>query len=795
MLISVNWLRDYVDIPDEEPSVLASRITLSTCEVEAYTKVGQHLKSIVAAKIESFTQHPNADKLSLVKVSDGESVFDIVCGASNFKEGDIVPFAKIGTVLPDDFKIKKSKIRGVESFGMLCAEDELGLSDDHVGLMILSQDVAVGTPLSELFPDAIDLIIEIDNKSVTHRPDLWGHYGFAREISVIFNTSLKPMVDPSSCDIPSGDPMIKVEVSPETKARRFTALGINKLKITPSSDLIRFRLHRVGSRAINNLVDVTNYLMLDYGQPMHAFDGGNIPGGQLIVKNGEMGEKLMTLQNKEAALTPEDVTIYDGSGPTAIAGVIGGTKSGIQDDTTSLFLEAGCWDPVLTRRTSTRLGIRTEASQRYEKSLDPCLCLPSIIKSMQVLQETCPEMEISGGLFDFLPSQPNTPVILLRQKKINDLLGVNVSPEQVSDILIQLGFEVNNAGEDFQVTVPSWRATKDISIEEDLIEEIGRIYGVNNIPSIAPKFPIEKPQYNEMRKFERQIKESLASNGLHEVYTYPINSEEMEKEMGYEQITAMSLVNPITEQLHQMRTAILPLYIPIIHENQKIDHNFSFFEVGKIYGTASSGKSFEQHRLVLTFVSDGKIEEQFTKVKKTITRLFSKLKLAAEWKQAEGDEIKLFAHPYRSAMIDVGDKKNVGTVFSLNSQFMKEKELEGSVFFAEFDFDAMFQIYNESKVKKITGISRYPSVIFDISILARTRDNFSFFKNLILNCDRRVESVKFMYDYIIPNEDNQKSLTISITFRDQNKTILAEEADQLRAKVIKALAKNNYSLR
>ena len=562
------------------PEIL-SKVSLSVCEIESCESVGACLRQVVVSEVLAINPHPNADRLTLVKVSTGAENFEVVCGAKNFTVGDFVPYAPLGTKLIG-FTVKKAKIRGVESYGVLCAEDEIGFGEDHSGLMLLSKKEKLGKPLAEIYPEQLDLILDLDNKSINHRPDLWGHYGFARELSVLFGVSFKEFL-PKQNIKGKNESDFSVNIECKDLVPRFSALDIENLKISPSPDWLRFRLHRVGLRAISNLVDVTNYVMLDLGQPMHIFDKDSLSKPQLVVRKAKAKEKLITLKEKEIELSGMDILISDGKKPVSLAGVIGGLNSGIQENTKNTLLEAACWDASTIRKTAARVRQRTDASQRFEKYLDPALTSLAIQRAVEILKISNPNLEIKGELID-IGEEIQEKIIEFQPQDCDRILGISVPKEKMQAILFGLGFKIEEKDEGWQVKVPSWRATRDISIAEDLIEEIGRFYGYDKIKSEAPVFPVLHPEINQQRKLERKAKQILVDRGYFESFSYPLSSEEKEKGWAIPNLERSKLlINPTSEEETIMRLSLLPQVCDAVSLNTREYSHFRFFELGRIY--------------------------------------------------------------------------------------------------------------------------------------------------------------------------------------------------------------------
>lgn len=795
MKISLNWIKDFVDIdPSIATQELVQTITLSVCEVEGFEEIGNHLADVVAAEVMAIEDHPDAEKLTLVTVDTGKGTERVVCGASNFKTGDIVPYAGIGVVLPGNFKIKKVKIRGVESSGMLCAEDELGFSDDHSGLMILDRDTPIGSSLADLFPDQVDVVMEIDNKSITHRPDLWGHYGFARELGAIYRVPVKPMRLDRDVITGTGDKLIEVDVIAKDLVPRFTGLSVDNIRIVESPAWIRHRLTRVGLRPINNMVDLTNYVMLELGQPMHAFDAERIAGGRLIVKLAKKGTRIMTLHQKEVELDENDMTICDVEESLVVAGVVGGKGTGVSNDTRKIFLEAANWNPVGIRKTSTRIGLRTDASKRFEKSLDPEMSLLAIQRAVELMKLGIPELKVCGEPVDIYSIRNEPITIEVDTDFICRRLGKAIDNEEIIDILQHLGFSVEADGNRLSVGVPSHRRTKDVSIAEDLVEEIGRIHGFNNIPARIPVFPVDQPVFNQLNRFVYLAKSVLSASRYHEAVNYPLTCQKTEDLFGIKGDGTMRLKNPVADHQNQMRTSMLPHFMQSILDNQKLTREFRLFEFGRIYYKDENDRLEEPRKLIMG-VSMLKTEPgaAFFQLKSDICNLFSKLKIGAvEWKPLAEDRKKVYQHTYISADITVSGT-SLGTIYSMTPEYTDKLGLKEDVCVAELHFDRMFLVPKQEYLYH--DPPKYPAVNFELSIMMPRTEYFRDIQEIIRSVDNLVKKVEFS-DVFYPGEHpGQKSLSVSIEFRSAEKTLDSDEARALQDKVIDVLAEKGYSLR
>ncbi|MDX2471241.1 MAG: phenylalanine--tRNA ligase subunit beta [SAR324 cluster bacterium] len=801
MKLSINWVKEFVSIPTNiTPDELVAAITLSTCEVEGQEFYGSNLSQITVAEVVKIEQHPQADKLSLVTVNKGTEEEQVVCGANNFKIADKVAFAGLGVKISEDFTISKAKIRGVESCGMLCAEDELGFSDDHDGLMILDTDAIVGMPLSEIYPDHMDLVLEIDNKSITHRPDLWGHYGFAREIAAIYHQELEPY-SPKPLAIGSGEPALEVEILNSELTPRYTGLGLNGIQIGPSPKMIQHRLFRVGLRPINNAVDVTNYVMVELGEPMHAFDRATIAGSKLVIGLAKVGEKLETLVGKTAEFTANDLIISDTKKPIVVAGVVGGLNSGVTDATTEIFLEAANWEPVSVRKTSVQIGLRTDSSQRFEKSLDAELTVPAIWRAVELLKETCPDLTTTGGLFDHYPEPAQIPPIEISTNFINRRLGTDLSPEKITDILTRLEFKVSASAESvtgsvypLKVTPPSFRATKDIKIPEDLVEEVGRIYGYTNITPQSPKFAIVRPTVNPWIQMERTIQSNLVDQGLFEIYCYPLTDEQKESKFGCNPKGVMRLLNPVSDTHKQMRTSMLPHFVERVYNCQKDALGFGLFEIGRVYNKIESeGKTtvVEKNHMILAISTEKSKEvgSAFYQLKATLISLFNGLQLDG-YSLAPKVNLESFQHKNIQAEF-LKEDQSFGELYQFSPAFAASANLKGEVAIAKIDLDKLFK-FDKSEYRYSEPF-KYPAVHFELSIVVPKQVTFGQIKAELEGASSKVQFISFVGVFALEND--QKSLSVQIEFRDHEKTLDPEEIKNLQDLMIATIEKSGFHLR
>lgn len=593
MLLSINWLKRYVDLSDLSPEKIADDLTLSTAEIEGIEPFGAALAEVVVGHVVECDRHPNADRLSLTRVDDGGGeLLAVVCGAPNVAQGQKIAFARIGTRLPDGTKIKKGKIRGEVSLGMICSERELGLSEDHTGILVLDDGLAPGTALTDVLP-VRDTLLEIDNKSITHRPDLWGHYGFARELAATYDRPLTDWLEGIDDGIPADGETIPVTIS-ASACTLYNGLVLRDVKIEKAPDWMRYLLLAIGQRPLNNVVDLTNFVLYDLGQPLHAFDLERLHGPAIDVRMARPGETITTLDGFERELGESDLLICDARGPVALAGVMGGEGSMVEPDTTSLLLESASFDATTIRRTSVRLGLRSESSARFEKSLDPGLALRGARKFSAMLQQMVPGSRAAGPVREPSGWSFEGRTIGLHLSKAGKVLGVELDEASVRGFLEPLGFAVTttaSAGDtSFDVAVPSWRATKDIEIEEDLIEEIGRRYRYGNIEPAAPLTPILAQRRDPELALVRTIRDVLASDcGYLEAYNYSFLPDDLCTVLGLEDLDYVRVTNAIATHMSRVRRDVLPGLLGSLETNLRHREVVPLFEVGKGYRPETPG--------------------------------------------------------------------------------------------------------------------------------------------------------------------------------------------------------------
>lgn len=797
MWISLKIINNMVDISSIAPEELANKLTMATAEIEGIEYLNHNFKTIYAAKLTKVEPHPNADKLTLCEVDTGTEKVQVVCGANNHKAGDMVALATVGTKITEDFIIKKSKIRGAESNGMLCSEKELGISDDHDGIIILPSDTTPGTTLDKIYPDLLDIRLEIDNKSITHRPDLWGHVGFAREIGALFNRPVKSPVNKALEKTFKNLEKLEIEILKPEIAARYSALAIKGIKIQESPEWLKAMVKSIGMRPINNIVDITNYVMAEIGEPMHAFDRNKLNGNKIFIRTAHENETITTLDKKEHKLTPEDIVIADQKGPIALAGVMGGANSEINDNTTEIVLEAACFNPVNIRKTAQRFGARTDASMRFEKSLSPEITIDALLRCFELIKEAIPEAEAITEIINDYPGKMKPVIIKTSSDYIRRKLGQNIDDKRITDIIESLNFDIKKTGTSMEITVPHFRATKDISIADDIVEEVGRIYGYDNIAPVAPLTPTVPPVQNEFRKFERAAKSILTNSfNMIEVMGYSFTGEKILNDLGINEEKELRLRNPLSVEHDRLRRSIIPEIIRFIQKNQRYSDNFNIYELGRVYikdDRKSSTLISENTRVTGTVFMKKHKSPLFFEAKSIAHGLLEELRVKNFKLIPEQKSLPPYAHPGRSMRIMIEDKI-AGFVFELHPVISEKFEINGTA--AIFDIDLNVAFESQKRETKFKELQRYQSVPFEISVLA---DKYCYSEDIlsvIRKSSRYIQSVDIVSIYEgAPVPEGKKSVSIKIIFASSDKTLTHDDIEETQNKIIADINKAGFSLR
>jgi len=804
MKVSLNWIRDYVQLPaDADLKKLAYDLTMSTVEVEDATDLGASFHDMVVGVINTIEQHPNADKLKVCKTDIGGRVEDIVCGGSNLREGMKVAVALPGAMCKwhgegDLVEIKKSKLRGVDSYGMICGAVEIGLADlfptkEEAHILDLSDfDAPAGTPLADAL-DLNDIILEIDNKSMTNRPDLWGHYGIAREIAALYDLPMTqfPHFD-RNVENTSG---FHVTVEDAERCPRYLSAQIEGLNVKPAPYQMQNRIWKVGMRPINALVDITNYVMLATGQPTHAFDSDHIAGHVIVRRAGE-GEKLLLLNGKELALSSDDLVIADDAGVVGLAGVMGGAKDSILPDTSKVILEVANFDAKGIRRTALRYDNRTEASARYEKAIDPERCDQAFDLSMQLFSQLYPEMKVTG-LVDQYPEHLKPAEIDVALSWLERRLGKRLPPDEIKHKMELLGYGITFNGDNMHVVVPTWRSTGDVSIQADIMEEVARMYGYENFEP-EPITTTFDGAINQLDKdLERRIKEYLAIRcGMQEIFTYPWMEESYVNAVLQSTEGILSLSTPPSPAERFVRSSLLPNLCKAVVKNERYFNEFSIFETAQVFRDENYTSPYDPREKLPSQRKN--VAGAFATTDKDITALFRKAKGVVEmmaryvhmealtFKQAEkpvwADNV-VWLNIYR------GDEK-VGDLALLAKKVSMACGIKNmNVMLFQLDQDSLVPL--KSRTNTFTHLAEYPMTDYDISLLVDGSVQWKDVAQTVRGIKSELlHGAAFVDEYRgkqVPA--GKKSLTLRLAIGSKDKTLTSAEIEEVASSVLNKIAK------
>ncbi len=789
MIISLNWIKEFVDLSGIEVDELTKRFGLSTAEIESVTHVGGDLKNIVVAEILSVENHPQSNHLHVLKVDDGSGTpVQVVCSAPNVRVGLKTFFCRVGGQVKD-MKIKPVKMVGVDSNGMCCGGNELGIEADTSGIVELDQNAKVGTPIEEMLP-VEDVLIEIDNKSLTNRPDLWGHYGIAREFAAIFNRPLKPL---ELDDLSAYEKLKKLNIKVETKnCFRYSGIAVENILKKVASPLIKLRLNYCGMRDINLLADLTNYIMLELGQPMHAFDHAKV-GGITVIENTKPLE-METLEHTTHTIEPNSVVICDEKRePIAIAGIKGGLKDSIGEDTNSLLLESACFDSMAIRKTSRKIGLITDASLRYEKSLDPELTKTALARLLYLLKQIDSGVRVSSSFTDVYNFKYPTHTIKTDADFISRRGGVELSAKQIADILTRLGFTVKVSGQKLEVIVPSWRGTKDVSIKEDLVEEVFRMYGYDNIKSSTMSMPLTPVDKIPTHELEYEIKLALASKfGLNEVHSYVWNYADFNKSLGIEDKPVVHLMDASKSGQSGLRVTLTPTLLKFADENKNKFAEINIFEIGRTFDELDKDNLvIEKKKLSIVLASADSEKALYFKLKEIAEYVGT---LAGCELSFDSNSSNKILHPINSCAITSGNLI-LGSMGILHPTLAKK--IDKRKHFAALELDVNKLLDAPKQSKKIVPTSKFQAVSLDFNFVAAAGTKYATLENAIKNfrCNYLLEyGLKDVYT----NDGDLKdkiSYTINVTITPKDKTLTATDIEKFSAYFIKTIEKVSFELR
>jgi len=798
MKISLSWLKDYVKLPDDLTSKqIADLLTLHTAEVEGVEDQSSAFANMVIGKIIEVKKHPNADKLRIAMTDIGHgSPIQIVCGGSNLKNDMLVAVALPGAFVKwhgegDLVKLEQTKIRGEESFGMICAGEEIGIKKCKEGEIsdLTKIKAAPGTPLAEAL-GLNDTIIEIDNKSLTHRPDLWGHYGIARELAALTNGKLKKIPLKTSAEtVNESHEKLKVEILNKDLCPRYMAVKISGIKIEKSPKWLSQKLAAAGHSTYNNIVDLTNFISSELGQPMHAFDSRLIEGG-IVVRTAQAGEKIKTIDSEERSLSPANLLICDEKKPVAIAGVMGGEDSGIKEDTTEIIFESATFDPVSVRKTSVALGLRTEAVQRFEKSLDPNLAETAIKRAIDLTLKICKGSTLSSPIVDIKNFEQKQITIETSAKQITSKIGAEINEKEIVKILKSLEFKVKKSGKKLIVEVPSWRATRDVNNENDIIEEVARIFGYTNIPSILPQLPTKLPEENIERFLKHKARDILSLGlGMSEIYNYSFYSIDDIKKCALNEKEHFKLKNFLSSDQTHMRTSLLPEMLKALHESLKYKTSPKIYEIGRTYKEVGEYMPLEEKRIAGIITG----EKSFLKSKGCLETFLDKFgSQNFDIKQSETPH--QLAPPAKSTPVTIKREK-IGYIYEIHPEVLKNYGIKETASAFEINFTKLVAL--GLRQHKYTQLPKFPSLQFDGSVVLPETITADDAKKAIKQSGENLIKDLDLFD-IYRGEGlgkNEKALAFHITLQAEDRTLTDAEMTEIQKKTFENLEKLGGKIR
>ena len=799
MKISNNWLKDYIktDLSSEKIGAFLTDIGLEVEGIEKYESVKGSLEGIVVGKVLTCEQHPNADKLKITTVEVGSGkILNIVCGAPNVAAGQTVPVAVVGTKIYDKkgsfFEIAKAKIRGEVSEGMICAEDELGLSDDHGGIMVLDEETyKIGEPFAKYFSLTNDEVYEIG--LTPNRTDAMSHYGVARDLQAFLsNNGVKSEFEKISTAIVSteGEHGFELEVEDSALCPRYIGAIIENVKIAPSPAWLQDRLKAIGLSPINNVVDITNYILHGLGQPLHAFDADKISGKKVKVGVNEAGTKFTTLDGIERTLNGSEIIIKDGNNqPMCIAGVFGGSESGVSNETKTIFLESAYFNPVAIRKAAKSHGLNTDASFRFERGVDPNNTRTAITQAIKLIEEITGGKKI-GSLLEHYPNKIEDAKIIFRYSKLDQILGVKIHREKIKEILKSLEIKaVNDIADGLELAVPAYRA--DVTREIDVIEEILRIYGYNKVD--APQkisFTPVKLSFDDQDALENSWARTLQSNGFNEVMNNSLTSVK-------DETNAVKLLNPLSKELTFMRKSLLEgLLENTIYNINRKNQDIKFFELGKIYHKKEkyeerkqlailiSGRTYSENWLMPKSASDFYMLKAYVKV------LFDKLNL-------ETEEISLEDDRFGDALEIISKGNTIARLGKVSPKLLKEYDIDQDCFYAEIEIETVQKLRSKENFKFV-DIPKFNKIRRDLALLVDKNVNYAeLYKLAKKNPSKYLKNINLFDVYEGKNlPEGKKSYALSFELLNEEKTLEDKDITEVMDSLIKNFKKEfNAELR
>ena len=773
MLISCNKLKSHIkNSEDIDFQNIWSTFTVRTAEVESVKKVGDQIDNVVIAEIVECKDHPDSDHMHVLMVNyGGPAPIQVVCGAPNVRVGLKTAYIKVGGHI-DGIEIKARPLRGILSNGMCCSGRELGISDDHDGIIELPDDVQIGTDIKDYLP-INDIIVEIDNKSLTNRPDLWGHFGIAREIAAITDHELLPL---DLEEIPNNQKDLEISIKDSNLCYRYTGLKVDNLKNNKTPLDMQIFLYYVGMRSISLFVDLTNYLMLELGQPMHAFDSRVVKKIEVGLAND--GDTYTTLDGVERKLTKDNLMIKNGDKYFGIAGVMGGLDSEILSDTDSIFLESANFNAGSIRKTAVALGLRTEASARYEKSLDPNMTDVAIKRLVYLLKQENPDLVFGSNLTDVYPTKLEEGHIILHKNLLNIYMGKTLSDEIVINILEKLGFKVIANNDSYEVTVPTFRATKDVKIEQDLIEEVARMYGLENFEAKPLKLDLTITEHETIYNQEYEVKHLLATKyDMHEVNSYIWYDTETLKKLGVEK-NGVKLIGKSENNI--LRDDLSFSLMNIIDLNFKNYHKFNIFEIATII------ENNENKRMLSIILTDDEknIAAIYMQAKSIVKYLFKILK-NKEVTFTNNVNEKSYYDASLGKVININNTK-FGEINVLNKSITNKLAKKKAIVCIDIDFDKYVQIVPEQKVA--VEVSKYPTVELDYTIIMPAGTKYDTLQQVLAEFKSKLtKSYSLVGTY-------ENKYTVRYVLGSDFKTLEQKDLQTFKNRFIEHIKNNNLSI-
>lgn len=788
MFLSMNWISDFVDFSGLDKVELIHQFSLSTAEVEneIFFK-GSDLSGVVVAEIKSVENHPDSKKLHLLKVDAGEDeLTDVVCGAPNVRVGMKTAFAKVGARI-GEITITPRPLAGYTSNGMCCSEAEIGISDDNSGIMEITDDVPNGTDIKEIY-EIDDIVFEVDNKSLTNRPDLWGHYGIAREFAALAGRELKPL-EVEKLD--AYDNLKKIDMKIEDDlCQRYSCMQVENVTRHISPVNMRIRLYYCGMRGINFLADLTNYLMLEMGQPMHAFDARKVE--KIRIKRFDTPFTFKTLDGVDRSIDENTLMICNDNTPVAIAGIMGGLDSEIVDDTTTLLLESATFNAVSIRKSTVRLSHRTDASIRYEKCLDPENTVPAIARFVHLLKKYDSGVQVVSSLTDEYAFRYDTVELDFDKAFVDRYTGIEISNDTIVKTLTSLGFKVTLDGDKFSVVVPSWRATKDVTIKADIIEEITRIYGYDNFDVNTARSPLYPVRMATVKNNENKIKDILVKRyNLHELHSYvwAYNDELKALEIPVED--NVKLANATNPNIETIRNSIIPTQLCQVKTNVGFAPDFGIFEIGRVVeGLDENNLCIEKKKLAVTLYSKTKnMKSLYLELRDILAVITDDIKHSSlSFRTVQPKHS--YEHPVNLNTIII-DGKEIGTIGIVHPVVGKKIDKKANIVFAELDINA----FADAKDNGISyeEPSKFPPMDYDLSL---ELPNGVLYDKLT-ECWQKEGGSILKNTKIVDTYDTETvhSITVRFEFSSNERTLSSAEVQEIMDKVIANLSAIGVNLR